>query len=243
VRTFDVNYLNPFIFFRPLEYSVGSPDNAFMGLNLNAKLFGCLKLYGQLGLDEFYLKEIRARKGWWANKQAWQLGAKYINAFRVKGLSLQAEYNEVRPYTYTHGIIEQNYAHYGVPLAHPYGANFKEFIGIVSFRKKNLQLSVQAMQLTVGKDTAGTKSNMGQNIFLSYTTRPYEYGHYTTQGVKTTVLQSHIKLTYFIIPDMNLRIELGYVQRSESNQAGYQLQNPFVYFGIKSSFWNIYRDY
>lgn len=242
VRTFEVNYLNPILFFRPQEFSVGSPDNAFLGLNMNAKLFNRVKLYGQLGLDEFFLKEIRARKGWWANKQAWQLGAKYINAFTVKGLSLQAEYNQVRPYTYTHGIIEQNYAHYGMPLAHPYGANFREYIGIVKYRKDNWQISAQLMSVTIGKDTVGTKTNMGQNIFLSYTTRPYEYGHHTTQGVKTNILQSDIKFTYFIVPDMNLRMELGYTQRSENNAQGYILQNPFVYFGIKSSFWNSYKD-
>lgn len=242
-RTFDVNYLNPIIFFRPQEYSVGSPDNAFMGLNINAKLFNSLKLYGQIGLDEFFLKEIRARRGWWANKQAWQLGAKYINAFKIKGLSLQAEYNEVRPYTYTHGVVEQNYAHYGMALAHPYGANFRELLGFINYRKKNWQFSAQGMYVLIGKDSLSAKSNVGQNIFLSYTTRPFEYGHGTTQGVQTKILQSTLKVTYYLIPDMNLRVELGYLQRAETNSAGYVLQNPFIYFGIRSSFWNSYKDF
>ena len=242
VRTFEVNYLNPIIFFRPQEYSVGSPDNAFIGLNVNYKLANCLKLYGQLGLDEFFLKEIRARRGWWANKQAWQLGAKYINAFNVKGLSLQAEYNQVRPYTYTHGLVEQNYAHYGMALAHPFGANFKEYLGFLSYRKNNWELNCQMMYAIVGKDSLNSNSNLGQNIFLSYVTRPYEYGHKTTQGIKTNILQSNIKLTYYLVPDMNMRLELGYIQRSETNSLGYILQNPFIYFGFKTSFWNKYRD-
>ncbi|MBL7912423.1 MAG: hypothetical protein JNJ41_15285 [Bacteroidia bacterium] len=242
VRSFEVNYLNPIIFFRPQEYSVGSPDNAFIGLNVNYKLFNRLKLYGQLGLDEFFLKEIRARKGWWANKQAWQLGAKYINAFNVKGLSLQAEYNQVRPYTYTHGLVEQNYAHYGMALAHPFGANFKEYLGFLSYRKNNWEFNWQGMYAIVGKDSANTKSNLGQNIFLSYTTRPYEYGHKTTQGIKTNILQSNLKFTYYLVPNMNMRLELGYIQRSETNAMEYILQNPFIYFGFKTSFWNRYRD-
>ncbi len=241
VRTFDVNYLNPVVFYRPQEYSVGSPDNSFIGLNLNAKLFKCLKLYGQLGLDEFLLKEIRARRGWWANKQAWQLGAKYINAFNVKGLSVTAEYNQVRPYTYTHGVVEQNYAHYGYSLAHPLGANFKEYIGFINYRKNNWQLSWQGMYANIGKDSTG--SNLGQNVYLSYTTRPFEYGHKTGQGVNTTILQSDLKFTYYLIADMNLRAEIGYIQRSVSNAKGYGLQNPYIYFAIKSSFWNQYRDY
>ena len=242
VRGFEINYLNPIIFFRPQEYSVGSPDNAFVGLNLSYKLFNCFKVYGQLGLDEFFLKEIRARKGWWANKQGWQLGGKYINAFNVKGLSLQTEFNQVRPYTYSHGIVQQNYAHYGMPLAHPFGANFKELLGFITYRKNNWELNWQGMYATIGKDSLNGKSNIGQNIFLSYTTRPYDYGHKTTQGIKTTVLQSRLKLTYYIVPDMNMRLEMGYIQRSETNALGYVLQNPFFYIGFKTSFWNTYKD-
>jgi hypothetical protein len=240
-RGFDANYLNPIIFFRPQEFSVGSPDNAFIGLNMSGKIFSCLKLYGQLALDEFFLKEIRARRGWWANKQGWQLGLKYINALNIKGLSLQAEYNEVRPYTYTHGSIPQNYAHYGQPLAHPFGANFKEYLGTLSYRKARFIFSIQGMYAIIGKDTTG--SNVGQNIFVTYTTRPFEYGHKTTQGNKHTLMQSDIRLTYLLIPQMNLRLELGYIQRSHSDEKGFELQNPYIYFGIKTSFWNFYRDY
>ena len=242
-RSFEVNYLNPIIFFRPQEYSVGSPDNALIGLNVNYKLFNRLKLYGQLGLDEFFLKEIRARRGWWANKQAWQLGLKYINVGGIKGLSLQLEYNQVRPYTYSHGVIEQNYGHYGMPLAHPLGANFKELLGFLSYRKNNWEVNWQTMYATIGKDSLNGKSNLGQNIYLSYTTRPYEYGHKTTQGIKTKILQSSIKLSYYLIPKMNMRLELGYIQRSEKNDLGYVLQNPFFYLGFKTSFWNNYRDF
>lgn len=242
VRSFDVNYLNPLVFYRPQEYAVGSPDNSFIGLNINTRIAHRLKLYGQLGLDEFFLKEIRARRGWWANKQAWQLGFKYVNALNIQGLSLQAEYNEVRPYTYSHGIVAQNYAHYGMPLAHPLGANFKEYLGIINFRKDRFQLTIKGICTFIGKDTVGSKSNMGQNIFLSYTTRPYEYGHKTTQGDRHQILQSDIRLTYYVIPNLNARLELGYIQRSEKSNGGYELQNPYVFIGFKTSFWNIYSD-
>ncbi len=243
VRSFDVNYLNPIIFFRPQEYAVGSPDNSFIGLNISLKIARTIKLYGQLGLDEFFLKEIRARRGWWANKQAWQLGFNYINAFKVKGLNVQLEYNEVRPYTYTHGLIAQNYAHNGFALAHPMGANFREFVGLINYRKSNYQFSAKGIAVNVGKDTIGSNSNIGQNIFKSYVTRPYEFGHKTTQGDKHTVLHGEIKFTYWVLPNINGRLEIGYIQRSVVSSAGYKLENPFVFIGIKTSFWNIYNDY
>jgi hypothetical protein len=242
VRQFDVNYLNPVIFYRPVEYANGSPDNSFIGANISAILFKRIKLYGQLALDEFYLKEIRARQGWWGNKQGWQLGFKWINAFAQKGLKLQAEYNEVRPYTYTHGLVDQNYGHYGLPLAHPLGANFREFLGIVSFRKDRMEYFWQGMYAVTGRDSASVKSNVGHNIFLSYTTRGAEYGNFTTQGIRTVIMQSHFKLTWHILPAMNMRFEAGYIQRSESNSA-YALENPYLYIGFKTSFWNTYNDF
>lgn len=241
VRSFDVNYLNPIVFYRPQEYSVGSPDNAMMGLNISGKLFGCLKIYAQGVADEFYLKQIRARTGWWANKQGWQFGTKYINAFKVKGLTLQAEYNEVRPYTYTHGSVQQNYSHFNQPLAHPFGANFKEYLGFISYRANRWMFSLQGLMATIGTDTMG--SNLGQNIFLSYTTRPYDYGHKTTQGNKVQLMQSDIRFTYYLIPQLNLRAELGYIQRSIKDDFNYEMQSPYIYFGIKTSIHNFYRDF
>jgi len=156
---------------------------------------------------------------------------------------LQAEYNEVRPYTYTHGLVAQNYASYGMPLAHPLGANFREFLGFINYRKDKWELSWQGMFAIVGKDSANTNSNVGQNIFLSYVTRTSDYGNYTTQGVKTTLLQSQVKFTYYIIPDMNMRLEVGYIQRSEKDTRSYVLQNPYIFIGFKTSFWNVYNDY
>ncbi len=115
-------------------------------------------------------------------------------------------------------------------------------LGIINFRKNNFQLTIKGTYVLVGKDTLGTSSNLGQNIFKSYITRPYEFGHKTTQGDKHTLMQSDIKLTYYLIPNLNARVELGYIQRSEKSAMGYQLENPYFYLGFKTSFWNIYND-
>jgi hypothetical protein len=243
VRSFDVNYLNPVIFFRPVEYSLGSSDNAMIGMNFSFKLGKTVKFYFQAVADEFYLKEIKARKGWWGNKQGVQAGFKYINAFSVKNLMLQGEINTVRPYTYTHGSTQQSYTHYNQPLAHPFGANFYEAVGIISWKKNNWSIDFKGIYGVIGKDTLGSGSNMGQNIFLSYTTRPYEYGHTTAQGVKTTFLQTDLKVTCYLIPEMNLRLELGYIQNNLANARNFDRQVPFFYFGFKSSFHNFYRDF
>jgi len=166
-----------------------------------------------------------------------------VNAFRVKGLKWRFEYNQIRPYTYTHGVVEQNYSHYGQALAHPMGANLKELLSIISYRKNKWELSAQGMLVLIGKDSLSPKSNVGQNIFLSYNTRPFDYGHYTTQGVRTQVMQSELRFTWFIIPELNLRLETAWIQRAEENNKNYKLQNPYLFIAIKSSLWNSYKDY
>ena len=57
-RGFDVNYLNPVVFLRPIEYSIGSPDNVLMGLDMRYRFYKNYSVYGQVVLDEFLLNEI-----------------------------------------------------------------------------------------------------------------------------------------------------------------------------------------
>lgn len=83
---YDVNYLNPVIFYRPTEYALGSGDNALIGASFKVKLMKQLQVYGQLIIDEFLLKEMKAQSGWWANKQGVQLGVKTYSLFKLPNL-------------------------------------------------------------------------------------------------------------------------------------------------------------
>ncbi len=243
-RSFDPAYLNPVIFFRPVEFSNGSSDNALMGLNLSVKLFKRIKLYGQVVLDEFLLKEVMARKGWWANKQGYQAGFKYTDALGIKKLCVQGEFNYVRPYTFSHGSSQQNYAHFNQPLAHPLGANFYEVLGIITYRHHRYRLELKVNYALIGRDSSWlVNTNVGNNIFLSYNTRNQDYNNFTTQGIATTLLQADLKYSFYLIPNMNLRIEAGIIQRSLSNSRGFIEQTPFLYAGIKTSLYNFYRDF
>jgi hypothetical protein len=171
VRNFDVNYLNPVIFFRPAEYSLGSSDNSFLGASFKIKI-GTKQhkqFYGQIMLDEFLLSEIKAMNGWWANKQGVQFGFKNFDLFMIKNLTLQTEINAVRPYTYSHGSVQQNYANFNQPLAHPLGANFAESVTFLNYQYKKWMFETEFLYAKYGKDKNG--KNFGQNIFESYTTQ------------------------------------------------------------------------
>ena len=42
---YEINYLNPFIFFRPVEFSLGSADNAMIGFNAKYKISSSIIFY------------------------------------------------------------------------------------------------------------------------------------------------------------------------------------------------------
>lgn len=239
-RGYDVNYLNPILFFRPTEYSLGSSDNAFVGLSIKIRAAKKHQFYGQFLVDELLLKELMKMEGWWANKQAFQLGYKYFDVFTIKGLNFQTEYNFVRPYTYSHGSVQQNYGHMNEALAHPLGANFTELANFMNYRYKRLFIEFKYVHAVYGADSAGT--NFGNNIFLSYSTRPDDYGHYTTQGYKTTLSTMGLRAAYILDTRMNLKGELGFALRTLQTRSS-TIQTPFLFFGLKMDLCNLYNDY
>ncbi|MCC9136489.1 hypothetical protein ACFSKU_06520 [Pontibacter silvestris] len=193
---FELQYLNPVIFYRSIEQQLGSEDNAMLGLDFRWNIRNVVQVYGQLQLDEFLLNEVKAGNGWWANKQAGQLGAKYIDAFGINNLDLQGEFNLIRPYTYQHTDQFTNYQHYNQSLAHPNGANLYEVIGIARYQPiPHLSLVGKAIFTRFGQDvvTATDTVNWGNNVNLSYNDRALEYGNQIGQGIKTN--QLHVDLT------------------------------------------------
>ncbi|HET9504251.1 MAG TPA: capsule assembly Wzi family protein [Hymenobacter sp.] len=215
-RGLEIQYLNPLIFYRAIEQQVGSADNALLGLDFKWNIKHRAQLYGQLVLDEFKVKEVFAGNGWWANKQAIQLGGKLLDVAGVRNLDLQLEFNYIRPYTYQHTDIYTNYQHYQQPLAHPMGANLTELLGIVSYQPlPRLTLVGKAFYTVQGLDTrdaAGNLINYGGNPLISYNSHPTEYGNRTGQGDKRRLLHADFTATYQ--PRLNLFLDASFISRS-----------------------------
>jgi len=239
-RSFDINYVNPVLFYRPVEYSLGSSDNAYLGLAFKLKVARKQQFYGQLILDEFLLKEVKAMNGWWANKQGFQVGFKSFDLFGIRGVTIQQEFNYVRPFTYTHGSVQQNYGHYNEAIAHPLGANFIENISLLSFKRKRLLVEGKFIFAVAGKNTA--LQNYGGNIFESYATRVQDYNNFTTQGAKIKLTIVDLRGAYLISKKMNLHGEIGVGTHYESPAFSSQPQ-VFLYAGLRTALWNSNRDF
>lgn len=243
-RAFDISYMNPVIFLRPVEFSIGSPDNALLGLNFKYKVSPKHHVYGQVMLDEFKISEVRAGDGWWANKHGVQFGWRSFSFFGIRNLDLSAEFNYVRPYTYQHRSSGTAYAHFNQPLAHPLGANFVEYVGTASYSLKRWSLWSRVSLADLGYDynELFEPVNYGNNVLLSYEDRPSEYGNEVGQGLSTQVLNADLKLGYLVNPASNLMVEGGVRLRSSQNDFG-ALDATIIYFGFRNSFGNRYLDF
>ncbi len=240
-RGFDFNYIHPFIFLRPVESTnTYSPDKMRLGLNIKYEVLKKTALYGQFMFDEFTAKEFFGSNGYWANKWAIQLGLRGSDLLKVARLNYLAEFNTARPYTYAHFDRLSNYANYNQPLAHPLGANFREFLGLLNYSIKRLDFQAQGLYAVYGLDAAG--KNFGKDIFKAYTTRSVDYGSHVGQGITTDLLMFQGKVAYLLNPKYNLRLELGGVLRQEQNNLKND-KTAMVTFGLRSSFRNLYYDF
>lgn len=261
-RGFDINYLNPIIFYRPIEFSLGSPDNAMLGVGGHYKIGAKHVVYSQILLDDFLLKEVRAgfshmlhpsdttiQYGSWFNKQAWQLGYKYFDVAGIKYLNFQTEINYVRPYTYSHRMVIENYGHFNEPLAHPLGSNFWESVSFLRYTKNKWLFEMEFLHYVTGLDSNGT--HFGQDIFKP-TFDTYEpemgnivvkqYGNKVAQGIKNTINFIRLKTSYLLYAPLNLRIEAGFIHRTQNSILENKKIN-YLFFGIKTSLDNRYYDF
>lgn len=232
-KQFELNYILPFTFLRAMEQQSGSPDNALLGMNVKANINKRVQVYGQLLLDEFLLKEIKANSGWWANKYGYQIGVKYLDAFGVKNLDLQLESNRTRPFTYTHYDSVSNYSNNNMGLAHPLGAGFQEFIAIARYQPlKKLFLQGKIMYYKQGQDTAGI--NFGNNILIDYRNRPTNYGWKIGAGNEATCFYAETNAAYEV--KENLFLDAGIILRNYALASGASQNTAIFNLGFR---WNI----
>jgi len=245
-RSFDPSYLNPVIFYRPVEFSLGSPDNELVGATAKLKVATNGQFYGQILIDDFTLRNTLSHDGFWGNKQGLQFGFKEFNLFGAKNLSFQTEIDYVRPYTYSESTPDDNYSNAGQPLGDPMGANFIESASFLTLFYKNLIIQGNLLVYHVGLDpTTGKYFDFGQNIFMSYDLVDFQgntFGNYVGQGISTNLGIAGIRFAYIVSPKMGMKVELGFNDRYEK-EGTTTVNSPYIYVGIKTSLGNLYSDF
>jgi len=249
-RGFDVNYLNPIIFYRAIEFETGQgAGNAVLGATAKYKVNDNINIYSQFVLDEFSLGDIKGGQKSWKNKYGYQIGAKYYNAFKVDNLYLQLEYNRVRPYTYSHNTIVLNYGHNNQSMAHLWGANFSEAIVIGRYNYKRWFADVKLVFGSRGLDyNNGTDDfSYGGDIYRNYNDRPFDTGVEVGQGIKTNIFHAELQSGYVVNPATNLKLfaYLSYRDFNPNATTASTFVNNTLWFsiGLRTDLFNWYFDF
>lgn len=250
-RGFDANFINPIIFYRTVEFTSSSRSgNAVLGLTTKYKFNNQINFYGQFILDEFSLGDVKDQDQSWKNKYGYQMGLKYYNAFSVPNLLLQVEYNNIRPYVYSHSEPLTNYGHNNQSMGHAWGGNTREFIASARYHKgryfaeAKLTYGIRGLDF----DTATDNFNYGGNIYKDYDeNRPFDKGVTIGQGNKTSIVIADLQAGYLVNPATNLKFFANYMYRSfnPTTETALVKQSNTSWFtvGIRTDIFNFYFDY
>lgn len=249
-RSLDVNFLNPIILLTNIEFETGSRSgNTMLGLSAKYKLNSSINLYSQLIIDDFKVGEIANGNGYWSNKFGIQLGANYFNAFNINNLHLQAEYNAINPYTYSHDELLLNYSHNNQPMAHLWGANFRELIGIARYSKERWFANAKVVMGKKGFDfnTTADKKSYGSDVLKDNDDRAADYGNKIGQGNTAKIFISDLQLGYLINPATNLKVFGGITYRNFNpttpTNTFDKTNTTWFNFGFRTDLFNWYFDF
>jgi hypothetical protein len=226
---FDVNYINPILFIKSAAPSGPIPDNTLIGFNAKYKIFDKAIVYSQYVFDQL------AANG--NTKQGFQLGFRGADLFDVNALNYLLEFNTAKPYNTTTQYSLVNYTDLNEPLSHPFGANFKEIVGILSYSLGRFDFRGELDYAKYYLDLADL--NEGNGILFPDITSQYAT---TTPGQNTSFKYAQGTISYLINPKYNLRLEAGATFRDEENSQ-YHSKTALINFGLRSTFRDLYTDF
>jgi hypothetical protein len=228
-----VGLFNPIIYLHIPGNNNNIQDRSYLGFDVKANVLHCVQLYGQLMIDKLKVNDLGNKT--WDNRFGFQLGIKYIDAFGLRNLDLQFESNRVRPYTYAANDTLTSYTHYNQPLAHPLGANFQEFIGIIKYQPINkLYLTAKVIAYNQGKNIA--TYNLGSNIFAGFNNRLSDVRVRVGDGDGATSLYTDVLASYEV--KQNLFIDASFTTRRYETLLTPKTNTQFVSVGVR---WNMAR--
>ena len=248
-RGFDISYLNPLLFYQMVEFSTGTEGGKVMvGANYKYKWSDHIYSYGQLLIDELSLDDVFGGNKSFRNKFGVQLGIKYFDAFKLKNLDLQLEYNQVRPFTYSHFKISTNYTHSGQSLAHFWGANFREAIAIARYRKNRWMGHAKFIYGLRGfEPEADNNPFYGSDLFGTENNIFSETGVEIGQGNKVNSYYTEIEAGYLINPATNFKVYINVINRNfkatTQNERTFDDNTIWINFGLRTDLFNWYFDY
>lgn len=239
---FDLNYLNPVIFYRAIERDLGSSDNALIAFDAKWKKRNVM-FYGQLIIDEFNFSSVFGNRTSYLNKFGNQIGVYFTPKWSyLKQSYIQFEYNAVRPYTYSHRRNSSNYyGAYNQALAHPLESNFREIMfRFFAVPAKYQRFAIKNTTQIALKGLDNQNENFGSNIRVPYNTAFNREDAPILQGNLQNRINVLTTLMYYVQP--NAKIELSH-QWFKSVDATQTSSYQYLSLSIKYNFTDTRESY
>ena len=217
----DLQFINPVILANTARFGFDSTINNMIGINYKYQPFKKIYFYTQLVLDGFS-----------PFKFATQAGVRWFDVFGNPYWSVQAEYNYATTYTYMHRTTLQNYGHYNLPLAHPWGAGFNEWVGFINWHRSDFFFETR---FSYGNFKLQNSKPFGKDIYLSINGPEYP------EVVFSQIVYVDIKGGYVINPITNLRLMAGLTNYYRFDDKD-RYNSNYLYLGISTSLTNLYLD-
>jgi hypothetical protein len=186
-----------------------------LGANIRVHPFEQYMIYGQFAMDHFRVSNT-----------GFQFGVAAYNAFTLKNLTLQVEWNNISKGMYQHQNSQIDYAHYGGYLAHPSGHDLNELIGIIRYSWHDFFAS--AKWVYSDRRTPVTV-DLGNGV-------------QTTYRQDETVLYQDFALGYLVNHNTNMKIKLGYSTRNLNSFTSTEKMG-WLYFSFITDLQNLYYDF
>lgn len=231
---FDANFIDPVYFSSSIGPNSQAPDHTLLGFNGKYKVLDKTTIYGQ------FLYDQASSAGNSSGRNAWQLGFRGADLFKVNGFNYLFEYNTSSPYTYSNQYPIVSYTELNEPLADPLGANFKEAVGILNYSLGKFDLQGQIDYARYGLNT--TTVNYGKDITQPDNVNLPPVISGTGQGLTTSLKYAEGTVSYVLNPKYNLRIEIGGLVRQETNSLS-DTKTVMITFGLRSTFRDLYHDF
>jgi len=196
--------------------------NGISGINVDLA-FSKVRLYGQLAVD-------KCNSTWLG---AGQVGCYYFDAFGIKNVQIQCEWNQVPRNFYAANRAKLAYSNYNLPSAHPKGNNFKELVIKLGYTYSRFYLTAKTnFYFTQGGDL--NQQFMSNSIFV------IDPSQYTNQKGNTILL--NIELGYRMNNLYNATFFASYQGRASNYQP---LENTYqcLMLGIRTAITNEYFDF
>lgn len=191
-----------------------SLQNQVTGLNMSYAVNPHHRIYGQLALTDLNFKKL-----------AYQVGYRSMNLFGLKDLMLQVEYNRVSKEMYNSDFRRLNQVNSNLPIAHPKGNGFHEFVFRFNYEYHRIYADVKTVCYRLkDHDALSLLPALKPSLLIS-----------------TTIFNQSVEFGYRFNRKMNLVVFAGYVFRFENSEA--DRQTSMLQFGMRTGILNRYTDF